>query len=368
MTKYFASSLFLLVLLLHLTGCSTLGSQNGSLAAIYFAASILAFILLMGCIFSVRQKRAWFITLFSSVFVVNVGYTFLAYSTSLEMALWANRVSYLGSVFLPLSMLMILLNITNTSYKKRLPNILLLIAILIFFITATPGILPIYYKEVSFAVVHGASTLVKVYGPLHPLYLFYLLGYFTAMVAIIIRFHKKKTFDITAHAIIIAIAVFVNICVWFIEQLVHIEFEFLSISYLISELFLLGVHLIMNENYRLKELLHQIESVQDYSIAKKAIPEVLLETAIAPDRIEFFMRGLPTLTPTEKAIYEAHLARVTSKEIMAQMNIKESTLKFHNRNIYGKLGVSTRKELLEFHKYIKSAKEKLSDVESLSSR
>ena len=360
MKKCFASSLFLLVLLFNLTGCSTLGSKSGSLSSIYAATAVLAFLLLVGCIIFVRQKKAWFITLFTSVFIVNVGYTFLAYSNSLEMALWANRVSYLGSVFLPLSMLMIILNITNVSYKKYLPKILIVIAILIFLITASPGILPIYYKEVSFAVVHGVSTLVKVYGPLHTLYLLYLLGYFASMVAIIIRFHKTKSTDITAHAIFITIAVFVNICVWFAEQLVQIEFEFLSVSYLISELFLLGVHMIMNESRRLNELLHQIQGVQDYSIEKKDIPEVLSENTIAPDRIEIFINGLSTLTATEKAIYEAHLARVTSKEIMAQMNIKESTLKFHNRNLYGKLGVSTRNELLEFYKHIKATKENLS--------
>ena len=65
------------------------------------------------------------------------------------------------------------------------------------------------------------------------------------------------------------------------------------------------------------------------------------------------------MTPAEKAIYEAYIARVTTKEIMANMNIKESTLKYHNRNIYGKLGVSNRNELLELHKYIKSVKSNL---------
>jgi DNA-binding CsgD family transcriptional regulator len=90
----------------------------------------------------------------------------------------------------------------------------------------------------------------------------------------------------------------------------------------------------------------------------------MLETPIVtetvdPERIEMFINGIGQLTPTEKAIYEAYIARVTTKEIMANMNIKESTLKYHSRNIYGKLGVSTRKELLELHKHIKSVKERI---------
>ena len=51
---------------------------------------------------------------------------------------------------------------------------------------------------------------------------------------------------------------------------------------------------------------------------------------------------------------------------MANLNIKESTLKYHNRNLYGKLGVSTRKELLELHKHIKSVKAKLEKVENIA--
>lgn len=160
-----------------------------------------------------------------------------------------------------------------------------------------------------------------------------------------------------------------NIGVWFIEQLVAIQFEVLSVSYIISELFLLGVHLVMNENQRLKEIVKQVESVRNYSEDKIITADLMLkkpieEEIIAPERIEFFIKGLELLTPTEKSIYEAHLARVTSKEIMANMNIKESTLKYHNRNLYGKLGVSTRKELLELNKYIKSLKSKLENKDN----
>ena len=247
MKMLFACIPFLLFLILSFIGYNVIGDKSGNLTIIYGIAAILSLVLLAGCLFSVRKKRVWFVALFSSVLVVNIGYTLLSVSSGLEMALWANRISYLGSVFLPLSMLMIILNVTNTPYKRLLPRILLGVAILVFLIAASPGILSIYYKEVSFTVVDGVSTLVKVYGPLHPIYLVYLLGYFSAMVTIIIRAHEKKTIDSTSHAIIIAIAVFVNIGVWFIEQLVSIDFEMLSVSYIISELFLLGVHLVMNE-------------------------------------------------------------------------------------------------------------------------
>ena len=218
MRKRFGSVIPLLITASLLSGCSAVGEKAASLSIIYGAAAGLSLLLLIGCIFSVRQKKAWFVLLFSSVLVVNIGYTLLSLSSCLEMALHANRIAYLGSVFLPLAMLMIILNVTNTGFKRRLPICLFALSVFVFLIAASPGILPIYYKEVSFQIVNGVSTLVKVYGPLHPLYLVYLLGYFAAMVTVIIRASVKKSIDSTSHAVILAIAVFVNIGVWFIEQ------------------------------------------------------------------------------------------------------------------------------------------------------
>ena len=227
MKKRFWGALPLLLLILSLSGCNSIGEKAASLSIIYGVAAVLSLLLLIGCCLLVRKKRPWFILLFSSVLVVNIGYTFLSLSTCLEAALWANRVSYLGSVFLPFAMLMIILNVTNTRCKQWVRITLFTLAVVIFLIAASPGILPIYYKEVSFQIIDGSGMLVKVYGPLHPLYLFYLVGYFGAMVAVIIRASIRKTIDTTAHAIIIAIAVFVNIGVWLIEQLTSIEFEIL---------------------------------------------------------------------------------------------------------------------------------------------
>lgn len=341
----------LLLILIGLSGCNAVGAKTASQSIIYGAAAVLSLLLLIGCCLLVQKKRTWFILLFSSVLVVNIGYTFLSISPCLEVALWANRLSYLGSVFLPLAMLMIMLNVTNTRCQKWLPTSLFALSVVVFLIAASPGILPIYYKEVSFAVVDGVSTLVKVYGPLHPLYLFYLLGYFAAMVAIIIRASIKKTIDTTSHAVILAIAVFVNIGVWLIEQLTDIDFEFLSVSYIMSELFLLGVHLVMNENQRLRDLVKDKEEALQATAATK---EPQRPDGISTEAMVCFTRGVETLTPTEKLIYEAYLCGTSTKEIMGELNIKENTLKFHNKNLYSKLGVSSRKQLLEIHKTIQT--------------
>lgn len=361
MKKTLAITSVFLFFLSILSGCTAVGDKSASFTIIYATATALSLLLLIGCCLLVREKKVWFVLLFSSVLVVNIGYTLLSVSSCLEMALMANRIAYLGSVFLPLSMLMSILHVTNTQYRKWLPGALLGAATIVFLIAASPGILDIYYKDVSFAVVNGVSTLKKVYGPLHPLYLLYLLGYFAAMVTVIIRASVRKTVDTTAHAVILAIAVFVNIGVWLIEQLASFDFEMLSVSYIISELFLLGAHLIMKENQQLRTIVRQAETAQSYPDQLASVTDTMLETPLETDyvdcvRMEAFISGLQKLTPTEHAIYDAYIARVTTKEIMANLNIKENTLKYHNKNIYSKLGVSSRKELLEIYKQVRALK------------
>ena len=329
---------------LSLTGCASIGEKAASMSVIYGVAAALSLILLVVYCSAVKKRDPWYLLLFTSIMVVNIGYFALAISQGLGEALLANRVSYLGSVFLPLSMLMIIVNATHIRYSKWVPGALLGLAVVVFLIAASPGYLPIYYKEVSFAIVDGVATLVKEYGPLHVLYLIYLLGYFGTMVATIVHATLKDKIDSLAYAVIIAIAVFVNLGVWMIEQLVEIDFEFLSISYIISECFLLGLHFLMAEAEKLKQ---QASAAPPAEAIADAMPEPAPQEALA-----LFRMGLEELTPKERELYDCYTAGMTTDVIMEKLAIKENTLKFHNKNLYSKLGVKSRKQLMELHKHL----------------
>ncbi len=373
MKKFGAILGLLLVLMLSFSGCTAIGEKTLDMSFVYGALAVLSLMTLIGYCVLVAKKDVWFLLLFASVFVVNIGYFALSISSTLEEALLANRIAYLGSVFLPMSMLMNVLNITKLKLPKWLPSLLFGIGVLVFLVAASPGYLDIYYKEVSLGVFDGATVLHKIYGPWHCLYMFYLLGHFLAMVITIIYAAVKQKIEASANAFILIITVFVNVGVWLIEQLVEIEFEILSVTYIISELFLLGLHLIITENQKLreavkeKEVLVSPEPIIDEDIIDAQPDAQPGEPKDADDgRFQIFVEGLERLTPTEKAIYEAYLSRITTKEIMATMGIKENTLKFHNKNIYGKLGVSSRKELLEIHGQIKGAKSTVKDTADIT--
>ncbi len=342
-----------LFLIIFLSGCTHIGDKTTSMSSIYLATTILSLVLLLGYFIFIKKKEAWFVVLFISVFVVNAGYFSLSISDTLSEALWANRISYLGSVFLPLSMIMTIMNISGLDYKKWLPGVLLIISVVVFLIAATPGYLDIYYKSVTLEKVNGVSVLNKEYGNWHSIYLFYLLGYFAVMIATSTHSIVKRKINSISHAIFILVSVFVNICVWLFGQLVKTDFEFLSISYIITELFLISVYLMIQHQRIL------IASLQEKlaTSLETTTKTVKINSPEFAERLNFFAEQISTLTASEKAIYDCYVAGMSTKEVLAEKKIAESTLKYHNRNLYGKLGVSSRKELLEYAKSLNNTLE-----------
>lgn len=69
---------------------------------------------------------------------------------------------------------------------------------------------------------------------------------------------------------------------------------------------------------------------------------------IDPEDYEYFKNGLKTLTEKENAVLELYIEGKTVKDIMALMQLQESTVRFHNKNIYAKLGVHSLKQLLRY--------------------
>lgn len=382
MRKNITTLFTIIFILITLSGCSSIGDKTGSMSIIYGATSVLALLLLIGYGSLVHKKNLWFFVLFISVFVVNMGYFSISVSHTLEEALLANRIAYLGSVFLPLAMLMIILDACKQSIPKWGIGLLLGISISIFFIAASPGYLNIYYSHASIETINGSTVLNKTYGSWHCVYLFYLIIYFSLMIISIVYANLKKRISSYAHALILSGSVLINIGVWLLEQIVNLNFEILSISYIISELFLLSLYLLIQETA--KNTQQTSDSLTDADTAPETVytentsgqgsnlnkedflptveatvrPEDLEKTEhiseqeVFEEKCNYLTNHLYTLTPTEHTIYECYLAGKSTKDILQELNIKENTLKYHNKNIYSKLNVSSRKELIRIAKHL----------------
>ena len=350
MTKELKYILVVLFAMISFTGCGPIGQKATSMAVIYGVTAIVSILLL--CIYCVvvKNKSLWMVMLYSAITVVEIGYFTLAMSETLEEALLSNRIAYLGSVFLPMTMLMMIVDICKIKYKNWIPFVLIFIGAVVFIIAASPGYLNIYYKDVTLKIENGVAILDKTYGPLHCIYLYYLLLYFAAMIISIIYACLKKI-ESTLQAVILAGAVLGNLGVWLLEQLVKIDFEILSVSYVVSEFFLLTVSLMIQQQNKK----NVVEEPKAEPIEEQTEEKIVDEAIVALEEVHIqvtddFVKGIKELTHTERKVFDMYVSDMTSAQVMEQLHITNNTLKFHNKNIYSKLNVNSRKQLVEMGK------------------
>ena len=79
-----------------------MGTKSGNMAIVYSSVAVLSVLLLIGYLLWEKKKVKHLTLLFTSVAVANIGYFLQSVSHTLNGALWANRVSYLGSAYLAL--------------------------------------------------------------------------------------------------------------------------------------------------------------------------------------------------------------------------------------------------------------------------
>lgn len=214
------------------------------------------------CVAADKKRDIWLLFVFVSVSVCNLGYFMLSVSPNLTSALNSNRLAYLGSVFLPFFMLMMVLRFCGMKRSKRLMITLVVIGIVMLGITTSPGILPIYYSTVDVEIVDGATKLVREYGPLHALYYVYLIGYMISMVGVAIYAIAKKKIKTHLHTVLLLCTVFCNIAIWLVEQFLPRGFEWLSVSYILTECLILAIYRSMQK----QGLMQQEGKTQSYTI------------------------------------------------------------------------------------------------------
>lgn len=89
----------------------------------------------------------------------------------------------------------------------------------------------------------------------------------------------------------------------------------------------------------------QDKLIQDKDAAQKEVPMVYDQ-----EKYENFVQHIQELTPAEKAVFDLYLEGLNAQQITKRLHLSINTIKTHNRHIYMKLDVASRKELLIYAK------------------
>ncbi len=315
------------------------------MSVVYGMLSAIALILIGVCLLVDKKRDILLLLMFVAVFVCDLGYFLISVANTLEFALNANRISYLGSVCLPCCLLLMILNLCGITYKKWLPAVLVAISVVMLLIAASPGILPIYYKEVSIEVVDGATRLVRQYGPLHSLYYVYLFTYFVAMLAVIIYAVYKKKVVSKMHVVFLLSAVLCNIVIWLAEQFLPRGFEVLSVSYIMTEVFMLLLYAVLREYGCIHNSIVVVPAGCDKEKVESANSDSEFFAMEEIDMIFSQCGIIDTFTNREKDVFRCILANKKRKDIAEELFVTESTIKKYTASIFKKMNVTNRIEL-----------------------
>jgi len=290
---------------------------------------------------SKKQSEPWLFILFVCVAIVNLGYLLIAVSKTVEFALFANKIAYLGQVFIPLCMFRLISKLCGFKTNKWVTYVLIGLAFIMFAIVCTSGYLDWYYKSVTLEYADGASFLKKEYGVLHPTNLIYVLAYTVACLAIIGVSLKRNKGASQKLAMLMLAVVIGNICMWVIEKIVSWNFELLAVSYLMSELVFFFTYVILQDYVRKDDLPAPV-------IVEQKVPIIIVDSETKEEKIKTILEALPkgaTLSVRQMDVLEGIIDGKSRKEMAADLHLSENTVKMHTSSLYRLLGVSSRDEL-----------------------
>lgn len=319
--------------------------KSGVLSIVYGVVALLSVLLLIAYFLFDTKKDRRFMALFCCVATSNLGYFLLSICNSLAVAKLANAISYLGGAFSMLVMLLIISDVCQMRKRNWITWCLIGISTVFFALAASGDWLHLYYRAVSLEIVNGTTHLIKEYGPLHGLYALYLAGYVVLMLLCICYAAKSKRLYSPKYTFFLLVTMLLNVGVWLVEQTIDEEFEFLSVSYMITEVLLMLIYnmlcdygIIRPESGILSvQMLTQLNTRQ---VDPGALPPSM------EDMFRSFADKAKSLSSAERRILNYYIDGHDISEIPDLAFISIHTVKKHNRSIYQKLEIASRDELM----------------------
>lgn len=319
--------------------------KDGVLSIVYGVVALLSVLLLVSYVIFDKKKMPLFLALFCCVATSNVGYFLLSICSSLAVAKAANAISYFGGAFSMLVMLLIIYEVCQMRKRRWLTRSLIGISVAFFALAASGDWLGLYYRSVSLEVINGTTHLIKEYGPLHSLYALYLVGYVVLMLLCIAYADKTKRLSSPKYTTFLLVTVLLNVGVWLVEQAINEEFEFLCVSYVVTEVLLLLIYNMLCDYGIIRpeigvlsvQMLTQLNTRQ---VDPGALPPGM------EDMFHSFAEKARTLSSAERRILNYYIDGHDIAEIPDLAFISIHTVKKHNRSIYQKLEIASRDELM----------------------
>ncbi|MDD6811524.1 MAG: HD domain-containing protein [Lachnospiraceae bacterium] len=222
----------------------------------YFVTAILSFLNLAVFIFRDNEKKTnyYIKILLIVVCVANLGYLALGVSSTLEEAVLAKKITYLGGCFLPPIIAVCMCSICNIKLKHWLRCLCIFFSAMVYVMVLTAGFSNFYYSSIRMGKVYDATALIVEHGPGYCFFYIILYGYMAVNIAItIIAFIKKQ---VTKKNLYLLIAMqCITIIAFLLGRAIDPTFEIMPAVYVVDGLILVIIQMQLSQ-YNLEDSIY----------------------------------------------------------------------------------------------------------------
>ena len=188
-------------------------------------------------LFSRHGAKTLEILLSCCIMVSNIGYFVYSCSRTLEEAVLANALTYVGGLFLPLLIVYILIDYSDSKVPVWFTSVIMLVNVLVFMSTLLTDRFPFFYSALRF-VPGDPSMLIKTPGPIYYIK-FIILAVEVALVAFftILTYLGKRNASFRI-MMIYAGSLFGAVVIYLAKRVFELPVELLPFFYLVCTIVL----------------------------------------------------------------------------------------------------------------------------------
>ncbi len=210
----------------------------------YSIMTVIALINLLILIFVFDNKKInyYFMMLILIMAISNGGFLALGLSDSVETAILANKIAYLGGCFTSPIMIFIICSLCKYSLSKWVRFAIYGYCLLVYGMILTVEYNQLYYTESHIEKLGDATILVNEYGIGHSLFYVILYGSVIIQFALIIHSMVKKHSVSRKNLKYLFALEAMNVALFFISRFIHVDFEIMPALYAFDGIILLLIN------------------------------------------------------------------------------------------------------------------------------
>ena len=217
----------------------------------YLTVLLISVLLTIIYIFKWNKSYNTYITIIAILIpIANTGALLASMSESLEGALMATRISYIGGCYLSFFIINSIFDLCELKVSRWIRAAIFAHCTLLYAFVITAGENTPFYKHISFSIVDGVPVFEKTYGPVHTIFVVSIIGYAIASFAAIMYTGLKKK-KVSNHMLrLLYIPQLICLISYLFNKRIGTEVELVNAGYTIA----LFVFLLISDRLRLYDV------------------------------------------------------------------------------------------------------------------